>query len=86
VNSLALVGNGPPVLRAAMTGASLGTNGFNVLSPSRHGRVYRLEYNISLTETNWSPLPLKAGNGQLLRFTDPGASSIGQRFYRIRQW
>lgn len=86
VNSLALVGNGPPVLQATLTNISFGTNGFSVFLPTRNGRVYRLEFNNSVSTGTWTGLPLQAGNGQLVRFMDPGASRSGQRFYRVRQW
>jgi hypothetical protein len=85
-HSLALVGNAPPVTQAAMVNPSLGTNGFSVFLPTRYGRVYRLEYKNSVSDTNWTALPLQAGTGRLQQFTDTGATAGGSRFYRIRRW
>ena len=86
VNSFALIGNAPPSMHAAMTDPSFGTNGFSVSLLTLNGRVYRLEYKNSLADTNWIALPLQAGNGHLTQFTDPGATSSGARFYRVRRW
>jgi alpha-tubulin suppressor-like RCC1 family protein len=86
VNSLALVGSAPPVEQASLVSVGFSTNGFSVSLPTRNGRVYRLEFKASLTDTAWNALPLQAGTGGLVRFTDPGAASGTQRFYRVRQW
>ena len=85
-HSLALVGNTPPVTQAAMVNPSFGTNGFSVFLPTRNGRVYRLEYKNSLSDPNWTALPLQAGAGGLQQFTDPGTAAGNGRFYRIRRW
>lgn len=83
--TLALVHSGPPVLQAPLTNPRLGSDGFAVSAPSKRGRVYRLEYKNSIAETEWTPLPLVAGNGTILdlRDSNPGDSS---RFYRVREW
>src|SRR5262249_52871694 len=73
VNSLVLIGNAPLVGQAAMIGESFGTNGFSVSVPTRNGRVYRLEYKISLNGGSWNALPLQAGTGGLVKFSDSGA-------------
>ena len=86
VNSLALVGNAPPVEQTVLVGAGYGTNGFSVSLPTRNGHVYRLEFKTSLESATWTGLPLEAGTGGLVRFSDPGAPANAQRFYRVRQW
>ena len=84
-DSLALVGSGPPMVKVPLTAAGFGTNGFAVVSPTRNGRVYRLECKNSLTNQIWSAFPLQAGLGGTMRFYDP-APSTPQRFYRVSQW
>jgi hypothetical protein len=49
------------------------------------GRVYALQYKNSLTNLNWTSLPLRAGNGGVLLLTDPAASDP-ERFYRVLRW
>jgi len=53
--------------------------------PTRSGRVYRLEYKNSLTDSNWTALPLAAGVAGTLELSDPTAAGT-TRFYRVRQW
>lgn len=83
--TLALVGNGPPVLQAQLTNPVLSENGFTISVPSNRGRVYRLEFKDSIGGSTWVPLPLVAGTGSILTLSDPnpGGSS---RFYRVRRW
>jgi hypothetical protein len=84
-HSLALVGSGPPVTASLMSEPTFFSNTFRVKVPSQSGRVYRLEYKSSLADTNWTALPLVAGNGANLVLTD--ATAFGsQRFYRVRRW
>ena len=53
--------------------------------PTDLGHVCALEYKPSLTNTQWTPLPLVGGTGGLTALSDPtGAPS--QRFYRVRRW
>ena len=85
LNSLALVGNGPPVLQAPLTGERLQTNGFAAILPTSHGRVYRLEYQNAFTNQVWIGLPLQSGLGSPVQFLDPTPSSPA-RFYRVRRW
>ncbi len=85
LHSLALVGDAPPITAALVTNFTFGTNGFTLRVPTRNGRVYRLEYKNSLTDTNWSVLPLHAGSGSAIELTDPDTFAP-QRFYRVRQW
>jgi hypothetical protein len=86
VNTLVLVGTNPPASQAALTNASFGTDGFKVFLPTHNGKVYRLEFKNSISAATWTALPLQAGTGHLMQFTDPGASLNGERFYRVRQW
>lgn len=84
-NALVLIGNAPPQEHATLASAQW-TNGlFSVATPSECGRVYALEYTLSLTAPNWTPLPLVAGTGGLLTLSDATAAA-GQRFYRVRRW
>lgn len=83
---LALIGEEPPLMRAASTEPRISAEGFQFSIPSACGRVYRLEYRDSLAETVWKALPLVAGNGGSLTLTDTGAQTGTQRFYRVRRW
>jgi hypothetical protein len=58
---------------------------FTVLVQTSNGRNYALEYKDSLTGTTWTELPSVHGNGSLMLLTDPDAT-VGQRFYRVRQF
>lgn len=82
---LALLADHPPILLAAITNATLGNDGFSMRVPTQNGRVYRLEYKTDMGNGNWTPLPLMAGNGSLLKLADVTRSD-SQRFYRVRQW
>lgn len=84
-HSLALVGSGPPVLHASLINPVMDTNGFSLTLPTQSGRVYRLEYKNLLCDTDWTALPLVAGNGGNLALTDSTATN-SQRFYRVRRW
>src|SRR5437016_2346673 len=63
--SLALIGDGPPVVRAAVANVTWQGNSLRSFWPSQSGRVYRLEYKNSLTDSLWIPLPLAPGNGAM---------------------
>ncbi len=82
---VALLGDHPPILHAAITNATLDADGFSLFLPTQNGRVYRLEYKTNMADDDWTPLPLMAGNGSLLKLTDVTCSD-SQRFYRVRQW
>lgn len=86
LNSLALVGNAAPITQAMPVQPRLTTNGFSFWIPTQNGRVYQTEFNSSLLENAWQPLPLKAGTGGAEQFTDKPALSSQQRFYRVLQW
>lgn len=58
---------------------------FTVLVQTSNERNYSLEFKDSLTGTTWTSLPSVHGNGTLMLLTDPDAT-VGQRFYRVRQF
>ncbi len=84
-DSLALIGNGPPATQAPLSNPNLDANGFSVSLPTRSGKVYVLQYENSLSDSNWTSLPLVPGNGSTTLLTDPTATN-SQRFYRVQQW
>jgi hypothetical protein len=84
-SSLALLGNASPTPQVLMSNPAWVSGGFSVSLPTQSGRVYRFEYKTSLADSNWTALPLAAGNGGALTLTDPTATNL-QRFYRVRQW
>lgn len=84
-HNLALIGFSPPSKQALLSNITIGTNGFAVNVPTRSGRVYRLQYKNSLTDTDWTSLPLVAGTGGTIVLTDPG-TNLTQRFYRVQRW
>lgn len=83
--SIALVGNAPPVAYVPMGNPAFSPNGFTISILTQSGRVYRLEYKSSLSDPDWTPLPLVAGSGTNLVLTDPSPAS-SHRFYRVRRW
>ena len=83
--SLALIGTGLPVTHAVMNNLTRGPNEFSLTLPTQNGRVFGVEYKNSLTDSNWTFLPLVAGTGTNLVLTDTDAIS-SQRFYRVRRW
>jgi len=84
-HSLALIGDGPPALFAPLGAPVKDGDNFSVSLPTQNGRVYAMEFTDSLTEVNWTALPLAAGNGTVIPLTDPSATNA-QRFYRVRKW
>lgn len=83
--SLALVSEGGLRSRVSLFQPSAGSGGFSVSLTTRSGSVYRLEYKNSLSDSTWTPLPLVAGTGRVVRLNDP-ATNAPQRFYRVRAW
>ncbi|WP_160164593.1 hypothetical protein [Pedosphaera parvula] len=83
--SLALIGNCPPVTHSTLSNPSASSNTFKLSLPTQSGKVYVLEYKASLSDTNWTSLPLVPGNGSTLFLTDPTATNA-QQFYRVRRW
>jgi hypothetical protein len=84
-DGLALIGDGPPLLRTSLTDALYSDATFSVTLPTQSGRVYALEFKVSLTDGSWTALPLVAGNGRLLKLSDSSETGA-QRFYRVRRW
>ncbi len=81
--SLALVGTaGAAPLILTQPNWSAGT--FTVAVPTQSGSTYTLQYKTSLSDSTWTGLSPMAGNGSVLRLTDPSATS-SQRFYRVLQ-
>ena len=58
---------------------------FTVSVPSRSGQVFLLEYVDSITQTNWTPLPLFAGRAGSTTLYDY-SPIFPSRLYRVRQW
>jgi hypothetical protein len=83
-NSLALIGDGPPVMRVSVE-AQWTPDGLAVAVPTRSGRVCALEFTPSLERSDWTLLPLVAGDGSVRLLTDFDKSD-NQRFYRVRAW
>jgi alpha-tubulin suppressor-like RCC1 family protein len=84
-SSLALVNDQGPVLQSPLTEPTLNAGEFSVKISTQSGRVYRLEYKDALTDSQWIPLPLVAGNGRMKTLVDATASANG-RVYRVRRW
>lgn len=84
-HSLALKADGASSTSILLSKPTLVNGTFNVAAHTRSGRVYVLEYCNSLSNSNWTALPLVPGTGAERTFTDatPGA---GERYYRIRKW
>jgi hypothetical protein len=83
--NVALVGEGPPISGAVVTNVNRGSDNFSFYIPSQCGRVFRLEYKNTLTQSEWTPLPLMAGNGTNLLLNDLSATNQA-RVYRVRRW
>jgi alpha-tubulin suppressor-like RCC1 family protein len=85
--SMAIMADTPPLSHAAIIGSTKLNPGapFQVQISTQNGRVYGLEYSDSLPATNWNSLPLQAGTGGLVTFSDSGATTTA-RYYRIRRW
>ena len=83
--SVAIIGNTPPVQLGLLTSPQLANGSFSVNVPTQNGRVYSLEFKDSLSDATWSGLPLVAGTGSMVNLSDPTATA-GQRFYRVRRW
>jgi alpha-tubulin suppressor-like RCC1 family protein len=84
--NLALVSPDPSQFSPALSNPALDGSSFSVSVPTRSGKVYLLEYQDSLADPAWTPLPLVAGNGRPRTLTAPAANNGTQRFYRVRQW
>jgi hypothetical protein len=58
---------------------------FTVSVSTEGAKVYGLEYKTSLTDPQWTPLPLVAGDGKVKKLID-NTGKGGQRFYRVGHW
>ena len=85
-SGLAIIGDGPPQTGALLTNGRLNATGFAISIPTASGRMYALEYKNSLSDPDWTALPLVAGTGKTLSLTDPNARFVSQRFSRVRAW
>lgn len=81
--SLGFVSSRPQRVVLQQLGFTQGS--FGVSLPSASGRVYQLQFKNSVDDSNWTSLPLVAGNGELQTLVDPTPSAT-QRFYRILRW
>lgn len=85
--SMAIMADVPPLSHAALMNPAKVNPGapFQVQIPTQNGRVYALEYSDTLAATNWNALPLQAGTGGVVTFSDPSTTNSA-RFYRLRRW
>jgi len=85
--SMAIMADTPPLSHAPSISPTKLAPGapFQVQIPTQNGRVYGLEYSDSLPVTNWKALPLQAGTGGMVTFSDSSATNTA-RYYRIRRW
>jgi hypothetical protein len=85
--NLVQLGCAPPLFaqKTWLVNPQWASGAFRVPLPSQAGRVYCLEYKRTLTDANWTALPLVPGNGGTQTLTDSNASG-GQRIYRVRCW
>ena len=85
--SMAIMADTPPLSHAAIIGPTKLAPGapFQVQISTQNGRVYGFEYSDSLPATNWKALPLQAGTGGMVTFSDSSATNTA-RYYRIRRW
>jgi len=81
-HSMALVGT---ARSASPANPTISSSTFSFSIPSEAGRIFELDYKTSINDTNWTPLPLVAGNGANLMLTDTNAVDA-HRFYRVRRW
>ncbi len=85
-HGLALLGDGPPVQQAPIVNSQVRNGRFECSISTESGRVYQLEFKNTLSDRQWTPLPLVAGTGRLLTLHDPSATTSRERFYRIQRW
>ena len=83
--NLALISADRAAWSPRLEAPSLSNGVFTLSVPTRSGKVYMLEYSDSLGTSNWTAMPLVAGNGRLRSLVAPAANGA-QRFYRVRQW
>lgn len=83
-HDLAIVGQPPGINMVPITGRSVNDGQFVLSVDSQSGHVYALQYTSSLADGSWSALPLAAGTGKPLAFTN--AITGEQRFFRVLRW
>lgn len=83
--SMALVHGHGPVLQAPLLNPAFSNGVFRAQIQTESGRVYRLEYQNTPSSSEWLPLPLVAGNGQIKTLSDTN-STTPNRIYRVRRW
>jgi hypothetical protein len=83
-HTLLLVGAGRAAAPWLFLPACQGSQ-FSVSLQTLLGRNYALEYNGSLSATNWTTVCLVRGSGGLQALSDPSSAGL-QRFYRVRTW
>jgi alpha-tubulin suppressor-like RCC1 family protein len=84
-SSIAVLGVAMPPQQVLVTNVAFGAGGFTATVPTDRMRVYALEYKNSLSDAQWTLLPLVAGTGGAVALSD-AAPGPGQRFYRVRRW
>jgi sugar lactone lactonase YvrE len=82
-HSLVLSGGTLPV--PLLLNPAVRNHEFSALAQTLSRKHYALEFNTSITSTDWTGPSTNAGNGFLEQLTDP-APPTAQRFYRVRQW
>ncbi|HEX5223208.1 MAG TPA: glycoside hydrolase family 9 protein [Verrucomicrobiae bacterium] len=62
------------------------SDGATVIWPSTPGKTYRVSYKNSVSGTNWTEISTNVtATGPSTSWSDPGAKTAPQRFYRVRQ-
>ena len=71
------------VARPQLVNPLLSNGWFRVSVATATGMNYTLQFKTSLTGTNWTSLPVLAGNGNVMILSDPSATN-SSRFYRVQ--
>jgi hypothetical protein len=82
-HNLALLGDVHPMIQVPVSNPDYSAEGFRLKVATKRGYVYRLEYKNSIEETDWTGLPLVAGNGKEQTLVD-WTITPNHRFYRVR--
>jgi alpha-tubulin suppressor-like RCC1 family protein len=84
-HSLALKTDGRPSRSVPLFNPVHVGNAFHCSANTQSGRVYVLQFNDSLVNTNWTSSPMVPGTGAERVFMDSTAGAT-TRFYRLRRW
>ena len=84
-HELALIGNGLPIQNAKIINPIWSGTNFSLQIQTQNGRVFALEFKNSLSDINWTALPLVAGISGMMTLQDT-ANTNSQRFYRVQRW